>query len=85
MMSKLEKRYGFAKDLSELSDEDLVDRLNTECGSKASSGARIYFLSCLSQELRSRDFNSDAVFADGNLNVRQKVVLRGDRLDILSS
>lgn len=79
-MTDLEKRYGFAGQLAQLSDEQLVARFNAEVGNRGFGTARMYFLSALSSEIEGRDFDCSAVFEDGSLSLRHTVNLVDGRL-----
>lgn len=64
-MQDLEARYGFAKQLANLTDQQLIARFNAEVGNKGGGNARSYFMHCLAAELRSREI-APAVYPAGN-------------------
>ena len=81
-MSDLEERYGFAASVAELTDQQLVARFNREVGNRAWCNARMYFLSCLGDEIRKRDFDSTIVHSDsGGLKLSRRVRLIDVRLE----
>ena len=75
MTDQLEAKYGFAKQLSQLSDTELVGRFNAQVGNRGWGNARAYFLHCLGAELRHRSFDSTSILASSGLQLRQTVVL----------
>ena len=84
-MSELEERYGFAASVAELTNEQLVARFNREVGNRAWGNARMYFLSCLGDEIRKRDFDSTIVHSDGGgLKLSRRVRLIDGRLELES-
>ncbi|MEQ9411974.1 MAG: hypothetical protein RIK87_29945 [Fuerstiella sp.] len=83
-MSDLEARYGFRRQLGQLTDQQLVSRLNAEVGNRGSGQARMSFLSCLRDGLLRRDVDSSAIDCKRGrgLNVSQRVRLLGEVLVI---
>lgn len=79
-MNELEQRYGFASQLAALSDHQLVARFNGEVGNRGCGTARMYFLACLADELRSRDIDSALAFSDSGLDLRQKLSIAAGKL-----
>ena len=63
--NKLEERYGFAAQLGDLTDAQLVKVRDKETQSRASGQARMYFLVCLNQELRKRGLTDPDDTANG--------------------
>ncbi len=81
-MSDLEERYGFAASVAVLTDQQLVACFNKEVGNHGWGNARMYFLSCLSYEIRKRDFDSTIVHSDsGGLKLSRRVRLIDVRLE----
>lgn len=81
MTDQLEAKYGFAKQLSQLSDTELIDRFNAEVGNRGWGNARMYFLHCLRAELNSRSFDSTCVVSDSGLQLRKQVRLVNGKLE----
>jgi hypothetical protein len=77
-MTELEERYGFAKQLAPLTDVQLVDRFNREVGNPGWGHARVYFLTCLSTEIRSRAFDSSIIFHTSGMKLNRHVKLSGN-------
>jgi hypothetical protein len=80
MTDQLEAKYGFAKQLSQLSDTELVDCFNAQGGNRGWGNARAYFLHCLSAELRHRSFNSTSILDSSGLQMTQTVILVDGKL-----
>ena len=78
----LESKYGFAKELAGLSDEQLVARFNAEVGNRGTGTARSYFLTCLRMEIESRSFDASVVIKDESFSLANRVQLVSDRLVI---
>ena len=79
-MKDLEANYGFAKQLSGLSDEQLVARFNSEVGKPGWGNARSYFLTCLRMEMERRSFDASVVTRDDSFSLAKRVEIVGDRL-----
>ena len=79
-MNELEERYGFAELLARLTDERLIGRFNREVGNPGWGHARAYFLTCLSAEIRSRDFDSSIIFHASGMRLNRRVMLQGGKL-----
>lgn len=80
-MSDLEDQYGFAANLAKLSDEELVACFNNEIGNQGWGNARMYYTSCLTSELKSRNVDSSLVVDNGGLKLSKPVVLTNNRLE----
>lgn len=80
MLDELETKYGFANEMSQLSDNELVDRLNAQVGNRGWGNARSYFLCCLRSELQRRDFDSGCVVDDDGIRLNRRVRLINNRL-----
>jgi hypothetical protein len=80
MTDQLEAKYGFAKQLSQLSDTELVDCFNAQGGNRGWGNARAYFLHCLSAELRHRSFDSTSILDSSGLQITQTVILDDGKL-----
>lgn len=81
-MKDLEARYGFAKQLSGLSDEQLVARFNQDVGNTGWGNARSYCLTCLRMEMERRSLDASVAIKDDGFSLAKRVKLVGDRLVI---
>jgi hypothetical protein len=76
------------ENLSILSDAELIEKLNQEVGISAWTSSRAFYLSCLSNEIRKRNFNSNILFeystgvATPSLRLKHKVKLVNATLEI---
>ena len=80
-MSDLEDRYGFAANLAKLTSEELVACFNREIGNRGWGNARMYYTSCLTAGLKSRNFDSSLVVDNDGLNLSKPVVLTNNRIE----
>jgi len=80
-MSDLEDQYKFAGKLANLSDEELVACFNREIDNRGWGNARMYCTSCLTAELKSRNFDSSLVVDNDDLKLSRPVVLANNRLE----
>lgn len=80
MTEQLEAKYGFANQLSALSNSELVDRVNAQVGNRGWGNARAYFLHCLRSELLSRPFECSCLVDNGGLQLGQAVSLVDSKL-----
>ena len=71
-----EEKYGFARGLAELTDEQLIDRYNAQVGNNGWGAARCYYLYCLRKELLKRDFDASAIVCKTGMRLSRKVELK---------
>ena len=76
MTSELETMYGFAAQLSKLTDMELARRFNAEVCNRGWGHARAYFTHCLCVELDRRSFDASCIVSSDGLRMNRKAMLK---------
>lgn len=73
-------QYGFIKKLSQLKDEQLIEKLNKQVGNKGWGNARANYLEALKKELLKRNFDCDNIITNDVMSLAKKIKLENNRL-----
>lgn len=73
-------QYGFIKKLSQLKDEQLIEKFNKQVGNKGWGHARANYLEALRKELLKRNFDCGNIITNDVMSLAKKIKLENNRL-----